>query len=191
MLLTERLVVRDLPPAAAIKVSRFHAENWHAHRRWEAYRSNEFFTVPMQRRILRIQRRTPSLLHLWLLKREGQSRGWRQLTLVGSLTVSSIQRANQDSCLIGYKMDARHMRRGYMREGLVAALGYLFNELELHRVEASVMPSNLASLRLLEGLGFRREGLARGLLRVQGSWEDHLRLALLRDEWNHKTSDRA
>ena len=55
--------------------------------------------------------------------------------------------------------------------------------MELHRVEASCLPNNEASRRLLEKLGFTCEGLARGYLRIDGVWRDHLIYALLREDW--------
>ncbi len=184
ILVTERLIVRDLPPRAAPAVARFHSENWHFHRQWEPFRSNDYFSAPMQRRVIRHERRSDSMLHLWLLVREGRGVGWRTRALVGSASLTSIERGSLQSCLLGYKMDARHRRRGYMREALVAVIDHAFTTMGLHRIEATVMPGNHASLALLESLGFHNEGCARALIQIQGVWEDHFRLALLSGEWH-------
>ena len=184
ILVTERLIVRDLPARAAPAIARFHSENWHFHRQWEPFRSNDYFTARTQARVLRHERRSDSILHLWLLLREGRGIGWRTGSLVGSLSLTAIERGSAQGCRLGYKMDARYRRRGYMREALVASIDHAFTAMGLHRIEATVMPSNGASLALLESLGFRNEGCARGLIQIQGAWEDHFRLALLSDEWH-------
>jgi [ribosomal protein S5]-alanine N-acetyltransferase len=183
-LITERLIVRDLPARAAPAIARFHSENWHFHRQWEPYRSSDYFSAGMQRRVIRHERRADSMLHLWLFLREGRGIGWRSKSLIGSLSLTSIERGSLQSCLLGYKMDARHRRRGYMREAVTAVIDHAFVAMGLHRIEATVMPSNHASLALLESLGFRNEGCARALIQIQGTWEDHFRLALLSDEWH-------
>ncbi|MFW6288673.1 MAG: GNAT family N-acetyltransferase [Spirochaetota bacterium] len=178
---TDRLLIRDLPPAAAGRVARFHTDNWHFHRPWEPLRHNLYFTERLQRRLLRQERRSDSIVHLWMLldargAGEAPRGGWHAATIIGSITLSSIVRGCFQSCFLGYKMDARYVRRGYMREALESVIDYAFGPLGLHRLEANVMPRNLASLGLLRSLGFEEEGLAREYLRIQGQWEDHLRM---------------
>ena len=69
--------------------------------------------------------------------------------------------------------------RGYMSGAARAAVEFAFATLRLHRVEAACLPENAASVRLLESVGFRREGLARSYLRINGEWRDHLLFAIL------------
>ena len=61
-----------------------------------------------------------------------------------------------------------------MAVGMV--VGYAFAKLELHRVEANVMPRNLASLRVLEKNQFVNEGMSKYYLRINGVWEDHIHM---------------
>lgn len=180
---TDRLVVRTLPPRFAERAARFHRENWHFHRPWEPARREEYFHAPTQRRILRAEARSESMLHLWLLARDGRTAPARSAPVVGSVTLSSIVRGFFQSCYLGYKMDERYIRRGLMREALAAVIEYAFTDLGLHRIEANVMPSNAPSRALVESLGFREEGLALRYLKIQNSWEDHLHLVMLEDEW--------
>ena len=72
---------------------------------------------------------------------------------------------------------------GWQSESVRAALVLAFTELGLHRVEAAVQPGNLRSLRLVQRLGFRFEGLSPEFLHVDGAWRDHERWALLRREF--------
>ena len=57
-----------------------------------------------------------------------------------------------------------------------------FDALRLHRLEAACIPTNLASIRLLEKTGFRREGYARDYLCINGTWQDHLLYARLQSD---------
>jgi [ribosomal protein S5]-alanine N-acetyltransferase len=66
-----------------------------------------------------------------------------------------------------------------MTAAVRAVIPFVFDSLELHRLEAACLPSNTASIRLLEKTGFKGEGLARRYLRINGVWQDHLLYALL------------
>ena len=69
---------------------------------------------------------------------------------------------------------------GYMYEALERLMRYAFEDLRLHRVMANYQPVNIRSGRLLERLGFEREGYARDYLHVDGGWRDHVMTALVR-----------
>jgi ribosomal-protein-alanine N-acetyltransferase len=69
-----------------------------------------------------------------------------------------------------------------MTRAVRAAAGYAFETLRLRRIEAACVPNNVPSTRLLETVGFRREGYARQYLCINGVWQDHLLFALLRDD---------
>jgi ribosomal-protein-alanine N-acetyltransferase len=66
-----------------------------------------------------------------------------------------------------------------MTAAVRAVVPFVFDSLELHRLEAACLPENTASMRLLERVGFKREGLARRYLRINGDWRDHVLYALL------------
>jgi ribosomal-protein-alanine N-acetyltransferase len=69
-----------------------------------------------------------------------------------------------------------------MTAAVSALIPFAFGALRLHRLEAACIPSNAASVRLLEKTGFRREGYAREYLCINGIWQDHLLYALLRTD---------
>jgi ribosomal-protein-alanine N-acetyltransferase len=75
-----------------------------------------------------------------------------------------------------------------MREGLALVIASAFRELGLHRLEANIQPGNRRSIALVEGLGFTREGKARGYLKIGNRWRDHERWALLKEEWRSSSS---
>ncbi|MFZ6758350.1 GNAT family N-acetyltransferase [Undibacterium sp. Ji50W] len=84
---------------------------------------------------------------------------------------------------IGYEMDVAVWGQGYMHEALVALLNYGFDEMNLNRVEADIVPHNLGSAKTLERLGFIREGLLRERWIVEGNVSDSAIYGLLRSDW--------
>lgn len=111
----------------------------------------------------------------------------RSETLLGGLTLGLVRRGVAQACTLGYWMGQRHSGKGYMTEAVRGALAFAFSELALHRVEAACLPSNEPSRRLLERVGFTREGEARGYLRINGVWADHLLYGILASELRRPT----
>jgi ribosomal-protein-alanine N-acetyltransferase len=103
-------------------------------------------------------------------------------TLLGGLTLSQVQRGVSQSASLGYWMGARHAGKGFMTAAVRGVLSYAFETLNLHRVEAACLPHNVPSVRLLQRVGFTREGYARRYLCIDGRWQDHLLYAILKDD---------
>jgi ribosomal-protein-alanine N-acetyltransferase len=106
--------------------------------------------------------------------------------LLGGVTLSDIRRGVAQAATLGYWIGARHAHRGYMTEAVTGLLAFAFESQGLHRLEAACLSENEPSRRLLERLGFRREGVARSYLRIDGRWRDHLLYALLEEEWRNR-----
>jgi ribosomal-protein-alanine N-acetyltransferase len=87
------------------------------------------------------------------------------------------------SAYLGYSAFVPHQGKGNMTEGLRLVLRHAFGTLGLHRVEANVQPENVRSIALVERLGFRREGYSPKYLRIGGRWRDHVRFAILAEEF--------
>lgn len=102
--------------------------------------------------------------------------------LVGGVTVSQIRRGVSQSCSIGYWMGQRYAGQGLMTAAVRTLSRFAFDNLRLRRIEAACLPQNAASIRLLEKIGFEREGYAREYLCIAGVWQDHLLYALLRSD---------
>lgn len=99
--------------------------------------------------------------------------------LVGGLTLANIRRGVAQAASLGYWMGLPFVRRGYMTAAVRGIIPFAFGTLRLHRVEAACIPTNAASIRLLENTGFLREGYAREYLCINGTWQDHLLYARL------------
>lgn len=95
-------------------------------------------------------------------------------TLIGGITLAQVRRGVAQAATLGYWMGAPHAGRGHMSEAVGAVTGFAFDTLRLHRVEAACLPENVPSIRLLERVGFRREGEARAYLEIAGRWRDHI-----------------
>jgi [ribosomal protein S5]-alanine N-acetyltransferase len=82
-----------------------------------------------------------------------------------------------------YMLGKAHWAQGYGTEAVRLLLDFGFGELGLHRVWATCLPENRASLRALEKAGMRREGYQRKNLRIHGEWKNSWLFAILREEW--------
>ena len=102
--------------------------------------------------------------------------------ILGTCTLFSIHRDSMRAEL-GYCLRSAHWRKGYMSEALAALIDYAFATLKLRRLEADVDPGNDGSVRLLERLGFTREGLLSERWDVGGQIGDTAFFGLLAREW--------
>jgi ribosomal-protein-alanine N-acetyltransferase len=103
--------------------------------------------------------------------------------IVGGVTLGSIRRGVAESCTLGYWMGEQHAGQGPMADALRGLLPHVFDRMRLHRIEAACIPDNARSQRLLEKVGFRREGYLNGYLKINGAWRDHLLYALIAEDW--------
>lgn len=176
---SERLDLLVLDQSHAQEVLDYYRRNREFLAPWVPRRPPEFFTKRYQQQLLardRAEALERTKLPLWLRRRSDGM-------LLGSAVFSTIVYGSFRSCMLGYNLDTTATGQGFMTEGLRTALPHVFTKLGLHRVEANVMPRNAASLGLLRKLGFRLEGYSPRYLEIAGAWEDHLRLALLEEEY--------
>jgi ribosomal-protein-alanine N-acetyltransferase len=106
--------------------------------------------------------------------------------IVGSINLSQVFRGNFQSAYLGYHVGAHYTRQGLMTEALHLMMRYAFEDLKLHRLEANIQPSNVASIALVKRAGFIREGFSRRYLKICGRWRDHERWAIVADDWRLK-----
>ncbi|MCP2271709.1 Acetyltransferase (GNAT) domain-containing protein [Actinokineospora diospyrosa] len=100
----------------------------------------------------------------------------------GQVTVGNVIRGSLCSAWVGYWVAADTVGGGVATAATAMVVDHCFIAAGLHRVEATVRPENAASLRVLEKLGFRHEGLFRRYLDVAGAWRDHLCLAVTTED---------
>jgi ribosomal-protein-alanine N-acetyltransferase len=102
--------------------------------------------------------------------------------LAGQLTLSNIVRRAFCSTYAGYWVDQAVAGRGVMPTALALAVDHAFKRGGLHRVEVNIRPENGPSLRVVEKLGFRDEGLREKYLHIQDRWCDHRTFAITAEE---------
>jgi [ribosomal protein S5]-alanine N-acetyltransferase len=175
---SERLVIR--PPTerdlkvlrAAMKVSAEHLREWQP----TPSADPASLTVLSQgiERDRALWRR--DLQYAFLVLSEDESE------VVGRVSLSGVWRGAYQGAFLGYWTSAAYLRKGYAKEFIQRVLKCAFTDLALHRVQAAIMPNNVASLAVIRALAFREEGLAKSYLRINDEWRDHLLFAKLSSE---------
>ena len=102
--------------------------------------------------------------------------------IVGQLNVANILYGSVSSAVIGYWVIPEIAGNGVTPTAVALTTDYLFTAIGLHRVEIDIRPENLASLRVVEKLGFRYEGLKERYIHINGGWRDHYIFALTAEE---------
>jgi ribosomal-protein-alanine N-acetyltransferase len=103
--------------------------------------------------------------------------------IVGGISLNNVRRGVAQAGTLGYWVGMPFARRGFIAQATRLVCDFSFQQLALHRVEAACLPTNEASRGLLEKVGFEQEGYARGYLRIDGVWRDHVLYAMLREDW--------
>lgn len=130
-------------------------------------------------RSLKKQARSGSALPFLITERSSHL---RETAIVGQLTVSTIVWGSAMSATLGYWVDRQRAGQGIAPTAVALVTDYCFRSLGLHRMEINIRPENSASLRVVEKLGFRDEGLRESYLHIAGQWADHRSFALTHDE---------
>ncbi|TCV97111.1 [SSU ribosomal protein S5P]-alanine acetyltransferase [Luteibacter rhizovicinus] len=175
---TARTIIRLLEPDEAPLLLRYRTENCQHLEPWEPLRTTAHYTLEGCRQTIeagleaaRADRAYPFVV----LTPDSDE-------MIAGFTMANVVRGVFQACHLGYGVAARHEGKGLMFEALDAAIRYAFGPLDFHRVMANYMPRNERSGRLLERLGFEREGYAKRYLKIDGLWEDHVLTAKVRAE---------
>ena len=135
------------------------------------------------RQMLRSQRRAAA---------EGTGISWvitlpteqsREPRLIGQVSLSGIQYGAARTASIGYWIDHGHAGQGLTPEAVAMVCHHSYQTMGLHRLEINIRPENSASLRVVEKLRFRDEGLRERYLHIDGDWRDHRTFALNREDF--------
>jgi ribosomal-protein-alanine N-acetyltransferase len=107
----------------------------------------------------------------------------------GEINLSSVQRGPFQNAYVGYWIDEAMAGHAYTPEAFIVLARFAFEDLALHRLQASIIPRNRASRRVAEKVGLRDEGTAIRYLEINGVWEDHVRYAITSEEWAERRDD--
>lgn len=102
------------------------------------------------------------------------------MLLIGDIGLHFLE--NDHQMEIGFTVSTQYQRKGYGQEATKGVISFLFNDLKKHRIIASVDPKNMASMSLLERIGFRKEGYFKKSILIDNQWEDEVIYAMLEEE---------
>ena len=180
---TERLTVRLARPGMHAAMARFLAENFEGHlERWSPPAACAFFTEEFWRERLAVaieEFQAGRAARFVLQLRRGDAPAELDAPILGTCNYTSIVRGPFLACHLGYQVARAHEGQGLMAQALRATNAFVFDSMRLHRIMANYRPENDRSARLLERLGFVREGLAKDYLFIDGAWRDHILTALV------------
>lgn len=167
-LLEEDFSLRILTPQNASELLDYYVRNKEHLKSYEPTRDESFYTLETQRRLI-------SESYRQFLNGSTQDFGiFLGHRLIGKIKLSNIVYGVFKSAVVGYSIDKDQQGRGYMTRALKLVCRYAFEELGLHRIEASTLKDNLKSQGVLKGCGFERLGVNEKYLYINGRWQDHI-----------------
>lgn len=180
ILTTKRLEVRNLSP---LDLDNFHI-----------YRSNEEVTKYQGFDIMTVEE-CDRFIDDQKDKEFGTPGEWIQYgiidhetnNLIGDCAIK-LQKEDPRIAEIGITISHLKQRNGFAKEALMGILGFLFDQHKIHRVVEIVDAENIASIKLLESIGFRQEGHFIENIFFKGKWGSEFQYAMLRRDWEKKKS---
>lgn len=177
---TDRLYLRILKPNYAREVLEYYKRNREFLTEWDPLHGNDFYTGSYHKNVLKNEYymfKDRRMARFWIFDKEDKK-------IIGNVCYSNIVMGNFKSCFLGYKLDKDEINKGYMTEAIKKTVQIMFDEFGLHRIEVNIVPRNIRSLRVMEKLGFEREGFSKRYLEINGVWEDHIHFAIYNDRDN-------
>ncbi len=168
---TLRLYLQILDSSHAAKVLDFYKRNSAEFEHLEPKRSENFYTEQYQKTMLEVEYNyalSGKQYRFWIFDKEDSD------TIIGTISIRNILGHPFSRCELGYKIDSGRRNRGYATEAVIAATSIAFGDLKLHRVEATCLPDNEASVRVLTKAGFENEGYLKNYIEINGVYRDHL-----------------
>ncbi len=171
---TERLSLRILNESNSKMVLDFLWRNKEIFEPYETVKSGDYYTQEYQRKTLSTEFR--QIAHFNYMRFYVFKKNYPD-TIIGTVSFGNFLGEPYHSCALGYKFDLLFQHNGYAAEAIEKAVEVVFNEMNIHRIEAFIMPINQPSIRLINRLAFTFEGMSKELIRVNGEWKDHYRYA--------------
>jgi ribosomal-protein-alanine N-acetyltransferase len=157
-----------LRPSAAEDVLEYYLKNKMYLGPFEPDRDDSFYTLSAQRR---------NLIESYKQYLNGDSVNfgiYKGSKFIGKIQISNIIIGVFKSAFVGYSIDEKEQGKGYMKEALRLVSKYAFDEIGLHRLEASTLTDNIRSQQVLKACGFRELGVNKDYLFINGKWKDHI-----------------
>ena len=170
-----RVSIRPIRLRDARQLERELLENRSWLRKWEATNPHGAMSFDVRSSIRSLQANARAGLGLpFAVEYDGE--------FAGQLNVSSMTYGSLSSATIGYWVSERFAGLNVTPTAVALASDYCYFQVGLHRIEICIRPENGPSLRVVEKLGFRYEGLRRRYIHINGDWRDHFCFALVAEE---------
>jgi ribosomal-protein-alanine N-acetyltransferase len=170
-----RVSIRPIRLRDARQLERELLENRSWLRKWEATNPHGAMSFDVRSSIRSLQANSRAGLGLpFAVEYDGE--------FAGQLNVSSMTYGSLSSATIGYWVSERFAGLNVTPTAVALASDYCYFQVGLHRIEICIRPENGPSLRVVEKLGFRYEGLRRRYIHINGDWRDHFCFALVAEE---------
>lgn len=176
----KNVTLRNFTPGDADNLLEYYKKNKEYLAPFEPARDSNFYTLENQVSLLNES-------YKQLLNGTSIDMGiFKEDKLIGKIKLSNIVYGSLKSGILGYSIDKEEQGHGYMRESVNLFLKYIFEECDLHRVEASAMVDNIKSRNVLSGCGFKLVGVNEKYLLINGRWKDHATYYLIKEDFFNK-----
>lgn len=164
----EMVELKILTPSDDQDMLQYYVRNRSHLERYEPCRDSVFYTKEVQHNILMESYRQ-------YLNGTSLDFGIYQYDrLIGKIRLSNIVYGIFKSGIIGYSIDKNEQGKGFMKDAVNTLVKYCYEELNLHRIEASTLTDNIRSKKVLESCGFKQLGVNEKYLFINGKWSDHI-----------------
>ncbi len=177
----KNIELKVLMPEDASEVLSYYIRNEAHLQPYEPLRNQNFYTIEEQKKNIGEN-------YIQFLNGTSISFGiFRTGNLIGKIQITNILLGAFRNAFIGYSIDEREQGKGYMKEALRIVSNYAFDEMELHRLEASTLVDNIKSKAVLKACGFKEIGISEKYLFINGVWQDHSIFYSIRENWRANT----
>lgn len=163
----KNIELRVLIPGDEVELLDYYKSNREYLKPFEPSREESFYTLSVQKK---------NMIDSYKQFLNGDSINfgiYKDNNLIGKVQLSGVIMGVFKSAFVGYSIDDKMQGKGYMTEAINLILKYSFNEVGLHRIEASTLTNNLKSQGVLIACGFRKLGINEKYLYINGAWQDH------------------
>lgn len=171
-MLTDRLLLKRPAVDDGAALLAYRLRNREHLRQWEPAHADDYYSIDAVLTEILRQADDPHAVH-WLIYRRDSPQ------LLGRCGFTNIVLGPFQACHLGFSLDHEQQGEGIMYEALQAAIQHMLTQHGLHRIMANYQPHNHRSEKLLQRLGFEREGYAKAYLKIDGKWADHVLASLV------------
>ena len=175
----ENIILRTAEPTDGKLISDYFIANKNFLKPWEPSREEAFYSeAGWTKRLIKLHELHRMGLGYYLIILDSESG-----EMMGTVSFSNVSRFPFHACNLGYSLAENAQGKGVMTRAMRLAIKYMFSIQNVHRIMAAYLPRNHKSEATLMRLGFKKEGMAKDYLLIDGVWEDHILSSLVNDNW--------